>query len=65
MSDEKQDRYYLALDLGDSEPDWKEVTREQFIRAERAAGFRSKFGDDHPATAGFSSGNTRGRVRYE
>jgi hypothetical protein len=40
------------------------VTREEFICAERAAGFRSQYGPDHPATAGFSTGTICGRKEY-
>jgi hypothetical protein len=43
----------------------KEVTRGEFISAERAAGFRSKFGDDHEATGGFgSSSGVKGSIEY-
>ena len=60
--------YYLALDLDDwaedIDLDWKEVTKEQYMRAERAAGFRSKFGPGHIATAGFSGSGVRGKVSY-
>jgi hypothetical protein len=33
-----------------------EITKAQFIAAERASGFRPKYGGDGPATGGFSSG---------
>lgn len=56
-------KYFLSLaSVADSE---KEVTKEQYIEAEQAAGFRSKFGDGEIATAGFSNGAMRGRVDYE
>jgi len=42
----------------------QEVTREQFIRAERGAGFRPKYGGDGLATGGFSTGTIRGRIQY-
>lgn len=43
----------------------KEVSREEWIKAERDAGFRSKFGDDKEATGGFGSSNgVSGRVEY-
>lgn len=57
-------RYFLAVDLGDEEPLWQEVTKEKYVNAERAAGFRSKFGNDQPATAAFSAGGVRGRIEY-
>lgn len=41
----------------------KEVTKEEYIKAERAAGFRSKFGDNEVATASFgSSEGIKGRT---
>lgn len=42
----------------------KEVSKEEFIKAERAAGFRSKFGINNLATGGFTSGDVTGRVEY-
>lgn len=59
------ERYYLTL--GDS-PE-QEVTKAEFVRAERAAGFRNTLGQpDEPATAAFSgpvAGRpTSGRTRY-
>lgn len=43
----------------------KECTREQFIAAERAAGFRPKSNDpDEVATGGFNGGGMTGRVSY-
>lgn len=43
----------------------KEVTREEWIRAEGAAGFRSRFGDGQEATAGFgSSEGVKGSIEY-
>lgn len=55
------ERFFLWI-TGGAE---REVTREEFIRAERSAGFRSKFGPDHPATAGFSNGVLHGRTENE
>ena len=40
----------------------QEVSREDFIKLERSAGFRSKFGPNEVATAGFSTGVLKGRV---
>ena len=54
-------RYYLK---GFWQKRFKEVSKEEYIRAERNAGFRSKFGDNEVATAGFGNGNIQGRVRY-
>jgi len=55
------DRYFLA---SGSEPE-HEVTRDEYVRAERAAGFRNTLGQPaEPATAAFSSGSSRGRVSY-
>lgn len=45
----EHDRFFLKQ----NDAPWYEVTREQFIGAEQACGFRSKFGRDHVATAGF------------
>lgn len=56
-----RERYFLKAD---HQTEWDEVTREQFINAEQAAGFRSKFGSNHPATSGFSGRGMRGRVEY-
>lgn len=51
--------------------DWVQVSREEWIRAERASGFRPKMASDDPrymstcATAGFSSsGGTEGRIKW-
>lgn len=61
------DKYLLRY--GDGEE--KEVTKEDWIRAERNAGFRPKLPHDHPnfmkvcATGGFGSrSNVEGRVKY-
>lgn len=62
------DKYYLKASF---QPDWVEVTKEEFIRAERAAGFRPKCASTDPqymttcATGGFSSsGGVSGRVCF-
>ena len=59
------ERYYLTL--GDA-PE-REVTKAEYVRAERRAGFYNTLGQpDEPATASFSgpvSGRpTRGRTEY-
>ena len=59
------DKYYLKI--FDEE---KEVTLEEYCKAERNAGFRPKLSSDHPdynttpATGGFSSGNVSGHIEY-
>jgi len=55
------ERYYLKAD---HEKEWSNVTKRQFIAAEQAAGFHSKFGADHVATGGFSGRGMKGRVEY-
>lgn len=60
-------RYFLSINGSPEE----EVTKEQFIKAEREAGFHPKKGLEPPATDGFSyhdSGNRRsivGSITYE
>ena len=58
MSDE---RYWIKLGSGY----WREVAQDEFIKAERRAGFSQKCGSGC-ATGGFSStiGNVRGRITY-
>jgi len=52
------DKYFLKANWQD---DWQEVTKEMWIKAERAAGFRPKCASDDPgymttcATASFSN----------
>ena len=45
----------------DKEPDWKEVTLEEFQSAERNAGLRNK-GGGPTATSGFSGNGIMGHV---
>ena len=40
----------------------KQVTKEEWLSAERSAGFYPKYGDG-PATGGFSSGGLSGYIR--
>lgn len=61
------EKYFLKGPVGD----WVEVSKEEWIRAERAAGFRPKCASDHPrymqvcATGGFgSSYGTQGKIEY-
>lgn len=55
------EKYYLK---GSWETEYTEVTQEEFIRAERAAGFHPKYGCGPCATGGFSSGSVSGKVEY-
>ena len=59
--DDYQAKYYLSHpQLGE-----KEVTKEEFIKAERAAGFRSKSGSmDDCATGGFTGNGISGSIKY-
>lgn len=55
------ERYYLAVNV--ENPHWREVTKKEFVQAERAAGFHNTMGlPDELATGGFSGGGVRGRV---
>lgn len=63
-------RYFLSAKLG-SETVEREVTLEEFCRAERASGFRPKMSSSDPrymttpATGGFGiSGGMSGRAEY-
>ena len=60
-------KYFLSANTGIEALDKHEVevTREEFIKAERQAGFYPKGGGDHLATGGFSGGGIRGRIKYE
>ena len=69
------EKYYLTVTVGNGQPDKREVTREDFIAAERAAGFRPKLSSSHPnymttlATGGFSQTQNgcalRGTIEWE
>lgn len=53
-------RYLLKADFQDS---WQEVSKEVWIKAERAAGFRPKLWSGTTcATGGFSGGGVCGRL---
>jgi len=56
-------KYYLKLAGIDME--WREVTKDEYIRTEQNAGFHSKFGRDYIATASFGTGTVEGKVEYE
>ena len=50
-------RYWLSDVI--HPPQWREVTKEEYVRAERQAGFHNSMGyPDEPATAAF--GDSRG-----
>ncbi len=59
-------RYYVGPGIGQEK---FEVTREEYIKAERAAGFRPKISGDHPAymktvaTSSFGGNNLDGEIR--
>lgn len=55
------ERYYLKADFMDEE---KEVTKQEYINAEQAAGFHSKFGLNAVATGSFGGGGISGRTEY-
>lgn len=56
------DRYYLKASW---QTDWEEVSREQFITAERNAGFYPKNGDPETlATSGFTASNIAGKIEF-
>ena len=57
-----KERYWLRVRV--SGLPWQEATREQFVQAEREAGFHPKPGCGDVATAGFGNGITEGRVTY-
>jgi hypothetical protein len=58
-------RYFLKAD---HQPDWQEVLKEVWIKAERRAGFRPHCASTDPAymttcaTGGFCGGGVSGRV---
>ena len=61
-------KYFLSIlgingvDIAGSEV---EVTREEWLTAERRAGFWPTHGGDGPATGGFSGGGVHGRIEYD
>lgn len=57
MIDRGSDRYFLTEE--------REVTKEEYVGAERHAGFHNTMGRPHePATASFSANGVSGRIRY-
>jgi hypothetical protein len=70
MGEILMNKYFLKVTLAGEEIE-REVTKEEYCKAERAAGFRPKMATDDPgymttpATAGFSSSNgISGRIKY-
>jgi hypothetical protein len=57
------DRYFLRH----STDDWTEVTKEEYVRAERQAGFHNTMGQpNEPATSSFgAAGGLRGQIRHD
>lgn len=54
-------RYYLRNET----TDWREVTKAEYVQAERAAGFHNTLGQPHePATHSFSAASVHGRTEY-
>lgn len=53
-------RYFLKLD---AQQEWSEVTQQQWIIAERNAGFYPKYGKGE-ATGGFTGHGVAGKVEY-
>jgi hypothetical protein len=54
--------YYLMLGVGP----WREVTEQEYVAAERSAGFHPKSGrpQDKPSTSSFSNAYVQGKVRF-
>ena len=61
------EKYYLKCDW---QNDFEEVSKDKWIEAERAAGFRPKLSIDDPnymrvyATAGFSGNGLNGKIKF-
>ena len=56
--DRTTERYWLCMDGL-----WRQVIRDEYIRAERAAGFRPEIGNGI-ARGIFDTGSVKGRVTY-
>lgn len=55
------ERYFLSVD-GHPETE-TEVSKEEWVKAERRAGFNNTMGHpEEPGTGGFSGGGIRGRI---
>ena len=55
---------YIYLLRADFQKEYQEVTRDEFIQAERCAGFRPKAGNG-VATGGFGGGGVSGSIRLK
>lgn len=61
------EKYYLKADWQD---EWQEVTKKEWVKAERSAGFRPKCASTDEAymttcaTGGFSGGGISGKTEY-
>ena len=55
-----KERYWLGVIGGP----YHQVSRQEFISAERSAGFTAKDGGGGLATGGFSHGNSSGKITY-
>jgi hypothetical protein len=55
------EKYYLKSSW---QKEYQEVTKEQFMEAEKNAGFHSKF-EGEPVTAGFGGSGIQGKIVYE
>lgn len=57
-------RYFLRPDVGRFP--WAEASKEEWVQAERAAGFRNTMGrPEEPATGGFSGNGMQGTITYD
>lgn len=58
--------FFLKADIPGIKSEWEEVSLEEFIKAEKEAGFISAYHDQgRHATAGFSGNNIEGKIGYE
>lgn len=58
-------KFFLYAVLGGEKIE-REVSKEEYVSAERSAGFRNTLGQpNEPATASWSKGNTGGRIEYD
>ena len=56
-----QETYSIRLGEGE----WREVSKEEFVKYERQAGFYNTLGQpNEPATGGFSGRQIEGRISY-
>jgi hypothetical protein len=62
MLDDTPNRYFVAIGKNSR---WQEVTKEDYVRAERQAGFYPTYGpDSEPCTGGFGTGAIQGTLCY-